>query len=356
VSCSETFTNVGTFPYHCNFHQFFGMVGTVIVTEAITNTPAPDTNRIVDPIPAKIPKGNVRIELQPVADGLVAPIGAATPDDGSGRLFVYDQIGLVYVMENDRLLPTPLLDVRDRLLPIDPGYDERGLIGLAVHTNFAQFPFIYTCTSEPKGPFADFPIETPIGSINDHQQVIAEWRIDAADSNGVDSASRREILRLDKPDFNHNGGTMRFGPDGFLYFGVGDGGAADDQGRGHPPGGNGQDKTRILGKIARIDVDARTSANGQYGVPATILLSISRVLSPKFMRMGSGIPSASASTSRPANFTWAMSDKTMSRKSTRSLKGAISAGQSKKADSFSTPMVLMLASLPVCLCETSHRT
>jgi len=122
VSCSETFTNAGTFPYHCNFHQLFGMVGTVIVTEAITNTPPPpDTNRILDPIPAKIPKGTVRIELQTVADGLVAPIGAATPDDGSGRLFVYDQIGLIYVIQNGHLLPTPLLDLRDRLVPIMPG-------------------------------------------------------------------------------------------------------------------------------------------------------------------------------------------------------------------------------------------
>ena len=269
VSCSETFTNVGTFPYHCNFHQAFGMVGTVVVTAGTTNTnPPPDTNRIVDPIPGKIPKGTVRIELQTVAGGLVAPIGAATPDDGSGRLFVYDQTGIIYVIQNGTLLPTPLLDLHDRLVPLQAGYDERGLIGLAVHTNFAQFPLLYTYTSEPNGPTADFPIDLPIGNTNDHQQVIAEWRINAADSNRVDSASRREVLRLDKPQFNNNGGTLRFGPDGLLYFGVGDGGGADDQGPGHSPGGNGQDTSKILGKIARIDVDARSSRNGQYGVPA----------------------------------------------------------------------------------------
>jgi glucose/arabinose dehydrogenase len=182
-------------------------------------------------------------------------------------MFVYDQTGLIFVVQNGKMLPTPLLDVRDRLVPLQPGYDERGLIGLAVHTNFAQFPFIYTYTSETNGPLADFPIEMPIGTTNDHQQVISEWKIDAADSNRVDVASRREILRLDKPQFNHNGGTMRFGPDGPLYFGVGDGGAADDQGPGHSPGGNGQDRSKILGKVGRIDVDARTSANGQYGVP-----------------------------------------------------------------------------------------
>lgn len=267
VTCSETFTNVGTFPYHCEFHQLFGMVGSVIVSSATTTNPPPDTNRITDPIAAKIPKGNLTIELQTVADGLVSPIGTAVPDDGSGRLFVYDQVGLIYVLQNGSMLPVPLLDLRDRLIPLQAGYDERGLIGLALHTNFAQFPLIYTYTSETNRPTADFPIAMPSGSTNDHQQVIAEWRIDTADSNRVDSASRREILRLDKPQFNHNGGTMRIGPDGFLYFGVGDGGAADDQGDGHSPGGNGQDKSKILGKIGRIDVDARSSTNGQYGVP-----------------------------------------------------------------------------------------
>ena len=268
TSCSETFTNAGTFPYHCNFHQFLGMVGTVIVMANTNTNPPPDTNRILDPIPAKIPKGNLRVDLQTVADGMVSPIGMAVPDDGSGRLFVYDQIGLVYVIQNGTLLPTPLLDVRNRLVTLMPGYDERGLIGLALHTNFAQFPFVYTYTSEPNGPPADFPILYTDGGTNDHQQVIAEWKIDATNNNQVDITTRREILRLDKPQFNHNGGTMRFGPDGFLYFGVGDGGAADDQGPGHSPGGNGQDTTRILGKINRIDVDARTSANGQYGVPS----------------------------------------------------------------------------------------
>jgi uncharacterized protein (TIGR03118 family) len=267
VSCSETFTNAGTFPYHCEFHAPLGMVGTVIVTLSNTNPP-PDTNRIADPIPTKIPKGNLQVELQTVADSLVCPIGMATPDDGSGRLFVYDQVGLIYVIQNGAMLPTPMLDVQDRLTPLTPGYDERGLIGLALHTNFAQFPFIYTYTSETNGPTADFPILTSAGTTNDHQQVIAEWKIDPADSNRVDLTSRREILRLDKPQFNHNGGTMRFGPDGFLYFGVGDGGEADDQGPGHSPGGNGQDTSKILGKINRIDVDARTSANGQYGVPS----------------------------------------------------------------------------------------
>src|SRR5207244_2611851 len=118
------------------------------------------------------------------------------------------------------------------------------------------------------GPTADFMTMTEAGKTNDHQSVIAEWKIDTANANRVDVSSRREILRVDKPESNHNGGTLRFGPDGFLYFTIGDGGAADDQGDGHLPDGNAQSKTRILGKISRIDVDARSSSNGQYGVPS----------------------------------------------------------------------------------------
>jgi len=223
--------------------------------------------KITDPIPARIAKGNITIELQTVLDGLVSPLGLAAPDDGSGRLFVYDQIGLIHIVSNGVKLDTTLLDVRSRLVTLNANYDERGLLGVATHPNFALHPFVYTYTSEPNGPMADFMIMPEPPKTNNHQSVIAEWRIDPANTNRLDPASRREILRIDKPQSNHNAGTMRFGPDGFLYFTVGDGGAADDQGDGHSPGGNGQDRSKILGKVSRIDVDGRNSANGQYGVP-----------------------------------------------------------------------------------------
>ncbi len=219
---------------------------------------------IANPIPAKIQKGNITIELQTVATGLISPLGLAAPDDGSKRLFVFDQVGLIYVLSNGVKLATPLLDVKNRVIPLSPDYDERGLLGIATHPNFAQNPLIYTYTSEPNGTTADFRIT---GIANDHQSVIAEWRLDAANTNRVDPASRREILRLDKPQGNHNGGAMHFGPDGFLYIAIGDGGAGDDAGPGHSPEGNGQDRSKILGKMVRIDVNGRTSANGKYGVP-----------------------------------------------------------------------------------------
>src|SRR5690606_39126911 len=78
-----------------------------------------------------------------------------------------------------------------------------------------------------------------------------------------------ELLRIDQPQFNHNGGTITFGPDGYLYISLGDGGAADDQGVGHVPGGNAQEPGNILGSIIRIDPLGTNSANGEYGIPAS---------------------------------------------------------------------------------------
>lgn len=243
-----------------------GAVGT---SAAVTVTVGGGGTKITNPIPQALAKGNITIELETVLSGLVSPLGLAAPDDGSNRLFVYDQVGLVHVVTNGVMLPTPLLDVQSRLVPLNPNYDERGLLGVATHPNFAQHPFIYTYTSEPNGAMADFMIMYDGGITNNCQSVIAEWRIDATDPNRIDPASRREIMRIDKPQSNHNGGVMRFGPNGLLYFTIGDGGAADDQGDGHLiPGGNAQDKTRILGKVVRIDVDGRNSANGNYGIPS----------------------------------------------------------------------------------------
>jgi len=240
--------------------------GGTATSQATTVTVNAGGTKIDDPLPS-IAKSDTTIDLQTILDGLVSPLGMASPDDNSGRMFVFDQVGLVYVLQNGTKLDAPLLDVQSRLVPLTPGYDERGLLGVALHPNFTQNSLVYTYTSEPNGPAADFPITPPAGKSNDHQSVIAEWKIDPANPNRIDPSTRREILRIDKPQGNHNGGTINFGPDGFLYITIGDGGAADDQGDGHSPQGNGQDINKILGKMIRIDVDARTSANAQYGVP-----------------------------------------------------------------------------------------
>jgi glucose/arabinose dehydrogenase len=239
-----------------------GLVATsTVVSITVTSTP------IANPIAARIPKGDITVELRTVADGMVSPISMAAPDDGSGRLFVHDQAGFVWLVTAAGRSPIPVLDLRTRLVNIAGSYDERGLLGLAVHTNFAQFPYLYTYTSEPYSGPADF--QTGLGTSNNHQSVVAEWRLSLANSNLVDLASRREILRVDEPQNNHNSGAMHFGPDGLLYLTVGDGGQANDVGAGHVAGGNAQDLSRILGKMIRLDVDGRNSANGKYGIPPT---------------------------------------------------------------------------------------
>lgn len=223
---------------------------------------------IDNPIAERIAKGDITIELRTVADGMISPLGMAVPDDGSGRLFVYDQAGLVWLVTAAGRSPTPVLDLRTRLVNINGNYDERGLLGLAVHPNFAENPLLYTYTSEPVTGPADFTFAPTPEATTNHQSVIAEWRLEPASTNQADPSSRREVLRIDQPQSNHNGGTMRFGPDALLYVSLGDGGAADDEGEGHSPGGNGQDITNILGSVIRIDVDGNNGVNGQYGVPA----------------------------------------------------------------------------------------
>jgi len=224
--------------------------------------------KIANPIAARIAKGSITIGLQTIADRLASPLGMAVPNDRTGRLFIYDQDGRAWVIQNGARLPTPFLDVRSRLVTLMTAYDERGLLGFALHPSFAVNHKVYTYTSEPRGPAADFTTTMPVGVAFDHQSVIAEWRVSNSNPNVIDPATRRELLRIDKPEFNHNGGQLHFGPDGFLYISLGDGGAGDDQGPGHIPDGNAQDINRIYGKLLRINVDGTNSANGKYGIPA----------------------------------------------------------------------------------------
>jgi glucose/arabinose dehydrogenase len=237
--------------------------------------------QLADPIPGPIPPSPLSIRLAPISDGFSSPLWATDAGDGSGRLFVVDQPGQVRIIQNGALLPTPLLDVSpgnpDGLPPIfnlNAGFDERGLLGLAFHPEFSDPAAsgagkFYTYTSEPAGRAADYPLPAA-GAIN-HQSVIREWTVAAANPNVVDPASMRELLRVDQPQGNHNAGAMSFGPDGFLYIAFGDGGAADDQGDGHVPGGNGQDLGSVLGSILRIDVDGDdfpANADRNYAIPA----------------------------------------------------------------------------------------
>ncbi|UCF16914.1 MAG: PQQ-dependent sugar dehydrogenase [Phycisphaerales bacterium] len=113
-------------------------------------------------------------------------------------------------------------------------FDERGLLGLAFHPGFANpdspgYQKIYTYSSEMVDTFADFTtVALPAGEVFDHQSVVAEWTVDTTNPNAIDKSTRREVMRIDEPQFNHNGGMLAFGRDEYLYIAAGDGGAAND--------------------------------------------------------------------------------------------------------------------------------
>ncbi len=196
-----------------------------------------------------------QIALVTVAEGFTSPLALVFPPDGSGRMFVVDQIGVVHVIDSaGQVLETPFLDLRSRMVEIgiDFGgglvFDERGLLGLAFHPQYAANGRLFVVYNAPPGD--DLPDSF------DSESRLAEFRVRADDANQADADSERILLRIGKPQFNHNGGQIEFGPDGLLYWSVGDGGAANDVGDGHTPGvGNAQDLSVLLGKILRLDVD-----------------------------------------------------------------------------------------------------
>lgn len=227
-----------------------------------------------NPIPAVIPHGPQQIELQLVASGLVSPNYLVSPPDGTDRQFILDQVGQIRIIENGTLLATPFLDVASIMVTPNTNFDERGLLGLAFDPGFANssspgYRRIFTYTSQPMSGTAD--LTDPYATSINHHAVISSWRVDPSNPNIVDPATRIDILRIDEPQANHNGGTIAFGPDGFLYLSLGDGGGANDNNvNGHnPTTGNGQDPNIALGKILRIDVNGTNAANGKYGIPAT---------------------------------------------------------------------------------------
>jgi len=215
----------------------------------------------------KPPTSNVTPDLQMVADNLVSPVALATPSDDSKRLFIVDQVGKIRVVQADgSLSATPFLDLTSKMVTLNAGYDERGLLGLAFHPDFktnGKFYVFYTAPPNAGGPQP--------GSNWDNLTRISEFKV-MADGNTADMASERVILESDHPQGNHNGGTIAFGPDGYLYISIGDGGNKDDVAPGHVEdwysvnaGGNGQDLySNLLGNILRIDVNS----GSPYSIPS----------------------------------------------------------------------------------------
>jgi glucose/arabinose dehydrogenase len=209
------------------------------------------------PPPSPTPTSPPRIGLQRIGEGFAAPLVLAVPGDGSGRLFIADQVGQIWILDaSGNRQSQPFLDLRDRMVSLNASYDERGLLGLAFHPGFAQNGRFYVYYSAPlrQGAPQDW----------NHTSHISEFQVSASDANRADPASERIVLEVDEPEINHNGGELAFGPDGYLYISLGDGGAANDTGLGHPPQGNGQDTSTLLGSILRIDADS----SQPYSIPA----------------------------------------------------------------------------------------
>lgn len=227
-------------------------------------------------LPGAIHPGAIHVSLQTMATGLVAPVSGVTQPGDTSDLFVVDQAGKVEVMHNGVMQATPFLDLTglENAVPLQPGYDERGLLSLAFDPGFNNpaspgFHMFYTYQSEAAGTAtADYgPAPGTLTLPIDHQNVVSSWKVNNA--GAVDMASRVDLIREDHPALNHNGGTIAFGPDGMLYWALGDGGNANDVGSGHIAGtGNAQSLSVIMGKMLRIDPHGNNSANGKYGIPA----------------------------------------------------------------------------------------
>jgi glucose/arabinose dehydrogenase len=207
------------------------------------------------------------LDLQLVVDNLVSPITLVEAPDSSKRLFVVDQIGKVWIIGSDgQKKAEPFIDVSSKVVTLNPGYDERGLLGLAFHPDYktnGRFFLFYSAAPGPGGPAP--------GVLWNNRVRIAEFHVSSSNPDKADLSPEKIILDVDHPQPNHNGGTIAFGPDGYLYISIGDGGGSDDVGPGHVAdwykvneGGNGQDvSSNLLGNILRIDINCPT----KYIVP-----------------------------------------------------------------------------------------
>jgi glucose/arabinose dehydrogenase len=200
---------------------------------SIPGASAPSSAAALDP-------NGLHVAFSEVAGGLDAPLAIANAHDGSRRLFIAEQGGRIRIVRDGALLAKPFLDLSDEIT----SGGERGLLGLAFHPRFPADPRVFVDYTDENG-------DTRVSS----------FTVDAAAPDAVDRGTERRLLFVTQPFPNHNGGALAFGPDGFLYISLGDGGSGGD------PQGNGQSLTTLLAKILRIDVDT-ASGSRPYGIPA----------------------------------------------------------------------------------------
>lgn len=200
--------------------------GTDTPTVSATETPIASASQFPDPN---------AFEWRLIAAGLSRPVDLQSAYDSSGRLFIVEKYGAIRIYKDGFVLPQPFLNIDDR---VNDSSNEMGLLGLAFHPEFEQNGYFYVNYTGSGG-------HTRISRFQ-------------ATGDTADPSSEKVLMVIDQPFPNHNGGAVAFGPDGYLYLGLGDGGAAGD------PLKSGQDTSSLLGKILRIDVD-----NGDpYAIPA----------------------------------------------------------------------------------------
>ena len=180
------------------------------------------------------------VTLEPLVDGLRAPLAAVNAHDGSNRIFVVEKGGLIRIVRDGALLPDPFLDISGGV----SGGGEQGLLGLAFHPDYPDDPRFFVNYTDPAG-----------------DTWVSSFTVDPSNPDRADPGSEVRMLFIAQPYANHNGGALAFGPDEYLYIGMGDGGSGGD------PHGNGQKLGTLLGKVLRIDVDS-TSGDKAYGTPA----------------------------------------------------------------------------------------
>ena len=196
------------------------------------------------------------LSLDEIASGLDEPVGIFHAGDGSGRLFLLEQNGLIKVYKDGVVNETPFLDLSG---VIDNTSREQGLLGLAFHPDYISNGYFYVDYTRDPGP----------NPALDDLTTIARYQVSNDNPDVADSAETK-LLEIPQDEGNHNGGDLQFGPDGFLYIAMGDGGFANDI------EGHAQDIFSLKGKMLRIDVDGAPAAEGDlcgliqnYGAPAS---------------------------------------------------------------------------------------
>ena len=220
-----------------------GLMQTVAVTASAFGLALAATLTVASAAPASVAAFNpssVTLSLSRVATGLSAPVGIANARDGSGRLFVVEQAGRIRIVKGSTVLATPFLDIHSGVSCCG----ERGLLGLAFHPSYRTNGKFYVNYTDVNG-----------------NTVIAEYHRSTTSANRA-STRGRVLMRVTRPYANHNGGGLAFGPDGFLYIGLGDGGSGGD------PGNRAQRVDTHLGKMLRIDVNHSTSTL-PYAIPSS---------------------------------------------------------------------------------------